>query len=702
MGATLTIIGYLNGYAIPPNYSNVSITSTGAVGGAGLSDGYGAPGAYVTVNNQGRIFTTGSYYSVALNDGGQLINGSTENTTSGVTGGWGVRILGTGVVANFSTIIADGRGVSLPDGGTVTNGAATDTVALIRGAVNGVLIGTTGVVTNFGAILATGNVSTDFGVEIYEGGSLVNGTGLDTGAVIEGYTGFYSKSAVTTITNFALIRGEGAKGFGVDLAAGGSVVNGSGADTSALIEGASGIDIATAAGTVTNFGSIRGTSGNGVRLEMGGSLANGGGADRSALIEGDQGVTVLAGTATIANSGTIQGTGGKYYYGVNGIGMRLTNGSKTNATALIEGYGGVEGEASSTIVNFGSIIAVGDTFGAGVYFNGNGVRLTNGDAGHHGALITGYVGMKVNGTATVTNYGSIVGQAGVALDFLFGGDTLQVEAGCVFQGAVIGGGGTLDLASGTGSVTGMLTTGTVTVSGSMATTAFTKFNTLEVGAGASFAIAGSASLAANQRLFSAGALTVTGAVANAGLMETLGKGVLTVKGAVSGAGSVKINGGVADFVSTFNQNVTFVGATGILELGKSQTYLGTVTGLSKTGTNSLDLVDIAFGATTKATFAGTSTSGTLTVTDGTHTAKIKLAGNYVGATFTPSSDGHGGTKVIDPTKLVALPPNPTAPVHRFIEAAGWFGVAAGGPIQSASYAWRGPQAALSAPRTQIA
>ena len=120
-------------------------------------------------------------------------------------------------------------------------------------------------------------------------------------------------------------------------------------------------------------------------------------------------------------------------------------------------------------------------------------------------------------------------------------------------------------------------------------------------------------------------------------------------GAVTGAGTVKIGGGVADFASTFSENVSFTSTTGVLELSHSQTYTGQVTGLSKTGTSSLDLLDITFGGTTKATFSGTATSGTLTVTDGTHTAKITLEGDYVGHTFTVSADGHGGTTVVDPT-----------------------------------------------------
>ena len=128
------------------------------------------------------------------------------------------------------------------------------------------------------------------------------------------------------------------------------------------------------------------------------------------------------------------------------------------------------------------------------------------------------------------------------------------------------------------------------------------------------------------------------------------KGVLAVNGAVSGTGTVRVGGGTADFGSTFVQNVDFYSTTGVLELAKSTTYTGQVTGLSTTGTSSLDLLDITFtSGTTKATFSGSSTSGVLTLTDGTHTAKITLEGNYLGHTFTTSSDGHGGTTVVDPT-----------------------------------------------------
>jgi hypothetical protein len=64
----------------------------------------------------------------------------------------------------------------------------------------------------------------------------------------------------------------------------------------------------------------------------------------------------------------------------------------------------------------------------------------------------------------------------------------------------------------------------------------------------------------------------------------------------------------------------------------------------------IDLRDVAYAAgTTTESYSGTSSSGTLTVSDAQHdTANILFAGNYLSSTFTLSSDGHGGIFVIDP------------------------------------------------------
>ena len=54
--------------------------------------------------------------------------------------------------------------------------------------------------------------------------------------------------------------------------------------------------------------------------------------------------------------------------------------------------------------------------------------------------------------------------------------------------------------------------------------------------------------------------------------------------------------------------------------------------------------------------AGNNLSGTLTVTDGTHTANLTLIGQYVTAQFTKATDGHGGTLIGDPP-LTAIAAN---------------------------------------------
>ena len=54
----------------------------------------------------------------------------------------------------------------------------------------------------------------------------------------------------------------------------------------------------------------------------------------------------------------------------------------------------------------------------------------------------------------------------------------------------------------------------------------------------------------------------------------------------------------------------------------------------------------------------------LTVSDGAHTARIALVGDYTAATFTAAKDGHGGVLIKATTPLA---PN-TAPAAGFVDA----------------------------------
>jgi hypothetical protein len=67
------------------------------------------------------------------------------------------------------------------------------------------------------------------------------------------------------------------------------------------------------------------------------------------------------------------------------------------------------------------------------------------------------------------------------------------------------------------------------------------------------------------------------------------------------------------------------------------------------GQDTIDFADIDPTKVQHPTYSGTPSGGTLTVTDGSHTANIALLGDYMASTFVTSSDGHGGTNVVDPS-----------------------------------------------------
>ena len=118
-----------------------------------------------------------------------------------------------------------------------------------------------------------------------------------------------------------------------------------------------------------------------------------------------------------------------------------------------------------------------------------------------------------------------------------------------------------------------------------------------------------------------------------------------VSGATMSGGTLELASGAAKTaVVTFTTS-----AGGILQLDGSQTFSGTISGFGEP--EYLDLADIAFNSTTTTvgfSAAGNNLSGTLTVSDGIHTANLTLLGQYTTAQFTKQSDGHGGTLIGDP------------------------------------------------------
>jgi hypothetical protein len=406
--------------------------------------------------------------------------------------------------------------------------------------------------------------------------------------------------------------------------------------------GAVGLILETGPDTVTNAGLIEATGSSGLTI-------------RNTTVDGSGGGVILAGNASHVGlqgatliGGTLKSTGNgqiKTFLGgpnlLDGTAVAVSNQAvvivQNNTTLTIQGA--IVNADRTVLTSAGSVTTL--TIGAaGVTLSGGGaVNLTN----SAGNTITG-----ASAAATLTNVDNTIDGAGS-----------------------LGAGSMMLINQAKGVIVGPLSTALVIDTGA---------NTI-TNAGQILAKG-------------AGGVTIQSAVANSGLLEADG-GVLTVNGAVSGTGEGMIYAGTLDYASSFSQNVVFQGTTGVLELAQSQSDAGTVFGFSKTGGTSLDLRDIGFVSSTEATFSGTASSGVLTVTDGTHTAHITLAGDYRASTFTASSDGHGGTIIVDPTAA-----SDTA-AHRFIAAAAGMANAAGVAIHTGEV-WSVREPILVRPRATAA
>ncbi|AOK62280.1 Ig-like domain repeat protein [Burkholderia ubonensis] len=143
-----------------------------------------------------------------------------------------------------------------------------------------------------------------------------------------------------------------------------------------------------------------------------------------------------------------------------------------------------------------------------------------------------------------------------------------------------------------------------------------------------------------------GGLLIDSAVANTGNLWA-NNGNLTIQGDVTGAGSATISGAATlEFGGASAENTTFAdGAAGTLKLDQSAGFTGTVSGFGAGDT--LDLADVLYSDHTTLSFTAndTGTGGTLTVSDGAHTAQVALQGNLSAGSFQLSHDQGSGTVV---------------------------------------------------------
>jgi hypothetical protein len=108
--------------------------------------------------------------------------------------------------------------------------------------------------------------------------------------------------------------------------------------------------------------------------------------------------------------------------------------------------------------------------------------------------------------------------------------------------------------------------------------------------------------------------------------------------------------GSLEFGAGDSEKVTFApGATGTFKIDHSLTapFIGYVSGLSTK--NAIDLADLTWSKKLMtATYTGSASGGTLTVSNGTNSVKLNVLGDYRTASWSLSKDKNGGTLVVDP------------------------------------------------------
>ncbi len=105
--------------------------------------------------------------------------------------------------------------------------------------------------------------------------------------------------------------------------------------------------------------------------------------------------------------------------------------------------------------------------------------------------------------------------------------------------------------------------------------------------------------------------------------------------------------GTEEIAQASSANIAFQsGNPGVLVLDQPSTFTGTVSGFG--AQNAIDLPSIAFDAQTTLGYLPNTNqaAGTLSVTDGSHSANIALLGNYIASSFAVVGDNHGGTMVV--------------------------------------------------------
>ncbi|ANL30128.1 phosphatidic acid phosphatase protein (plasmid) [Rhizobium phaseoli] len=142
-----------------------------------------------------------------------------------------------------------------------------------------------------------------------------------------------------------------------------------------------------------------------------------------------------------------------------------------------------------------------------------------------------------------------------------------------------------------------------------------------------------------------GTLVFTGSLNNSATLHADG-GNIKVNAELTGGGSAIIgDNSQIEVGMASNQRIAFAGVAGTLRLDTSSSFTGQISGLN--ADDFLDLADVSFGGTTTVGYSGNSAGGILTVSNGSQEVNVALTGNYLTTAFAASSDGLGGTLIVN-------------------------------------------------------
>ncbi len=635
---------------------------------------------------------------VTLTAGGSVSNGASRSNNALIKGYYfGVEISGSaGTVANFGSIEGAatlGVGVYLGAGGTLVNagmisgnsgtavsfgGTGGNRLVLDAGYhLGGVVVGS-GSATNtleLGSAASAGTVTAVLATEFVNFGTVT----VDPGARWT-LAGSSSLAGITltdlgTLTNTGTLSGagsfivdpatlfnKGSIGLTVTLAGGGYLDN---TATGTIAAPGDGVFGSLGAATVVNAGAISGASGTAVsfggiggnRLVLDPEYYLGGaavgstsaGATNTLELGSTAGIGTLTGLgSSFVNFGTVTVDAGARWVlgGSNTIGAGATLstvGTLTDGGTLVDA-GTIIGNSRLIVESGGAefILSGGTTRGTvlsgGSEFVSSGGSASGGTVGSGGLQYVGAAGVA-SGTTVRTGGDQTVLSGGAARGTVLSGGFEFVESG----GKAIG---TTDY-GGAETVEGIASGGTVVCGGNQVVESGGVADAVTVKHGGSQYVYPGGTARGTMVLSGGSEIVLAGGAASGTIVDS--GGTETVHGRASGG---TINGGLIEVASGGTASGTFTFLSGgTLQLDAGARFTGAIKGFGKPDpADRIDLRGISFSAGPTRSFveAASLTSGTLTVTDGTHTVHLTLLGTYATGNFKLATDTHGGTLVTDP------------------------------------------------------